>query len=318
MPALAPENTTVATPANEIVITRLFDAPRELLFEAWTNPLHIPHWYGPNGFTTTVHEMAVVPGGVWRLTMRGPDGRDFRSHIVFDEVEWPCRLVFRRVHEPGSEFSEQTVHVTFDKRGEQTLLTLRTIFSSVEERDRIERTYHAIEGGKQTVGRLAEFVLQLAKADAAQVGAEKEVILTRTFKAPRELVFRAWTDPAQLAQWWGPSIFTNPVCEADPRVGGKWHIVMRSPDGTDYPCGGVYEEVLPPARLVFTNNALAPDGSMILRGHTTVTFAAHEGGTLLTLKTRAAALIPEMVNALKGMEQGWSQSLDKLVAHMES
>ena len=70
----------------EIVLTREFNAPRAVVFEAWTNPKQLPHWWGPKGFTTTVHEMDVRPGGVWRLTMRGPDGRDYHNRIVFVEV----------------------------------------------------------------------------------------------------------------------------------------------------------------------------------------------------------------------------------------
>jgi uncharacterized protein YndB with AHSA1/START domain len=317
MPTLAPE-TTVSTPANEIIITRLFDAPRELLFDTWTNPLHIPHWYGPHGFSTTVQEMSVVPGGDWRLTMRGPDGREFRNHIVFSEVDRPSRLVYQHHHEPGSEFATQDVQVTFESRGSQTLLTLRMIFSSVEERDRIERTYHAIEGGNGTLARLAAYAPQVAEASKD----ERTLTITRTIKAPRELVFAAWTDPVHLAQWWAPKNFNNPVCEADARPGGRWHIVMRGPEGpysADYPCGGVYELIDPPNRLAFTNNATAPDGSIIIRGFTSVTFAEQpDGTTLLTLQTRGLPLVPEMVKAIAGMDQGWNESLDKLSAHMES
>jgi len=313
MPTLAPETVVAPAPANEIVLTRLFDAPRELLFDAWTNPLHIPHWYGPHGFSTTVQEMSVVPGGEWRLIMRGPDGREYRNHIVFSEVDRPSRLIYRHAHEPGAEIADQEVFVTFESRGEQTLLTLRMIFSSAEERDRIERTYHAIEGGMGTLARLAAYTPQVAEANKD----ERTLTLTRTIKAPRELVFAAWTDPVHLAQWWAPKNFTNPICEADARPGGRWHIVMRGPDGQDYPCGGVYEYVAPPERLSFTNNATAPDGSVIMRGFTSVTFAEQDGNTILTLETRALPLIPAMVRAIQGMDQGWGESLDKLVAHME-
>ena len=83
------------TPDREIVIKRTLDAPRELVFAAWTDLKHLPHWYGPNGFTTTIHEMDLRPGGVWRLTMHGPDGRDYTSKIVFSEVVRPERLVYR-------------------------------------------------------------------------------------------------------------------------------------------------------------------------------------------------------------------------------
>ena len=141
---------------------------------------------------------------------------------------------------------------------------------------------------------------------------EALVTITRIFDAPRELVFRAWTDPKQMAQWWGPKCFTNPVCELDPRVGGAWRIVMRSPDGIEYPCGGVYREIVELERLAFTNIATDNDGNPILDGFTIVTFAEHGGGTKLTLETRAVALVAYAAAYLAGMEAGWTQSLERL------
>src|ERR1700738_4228939 len=102
-----------ATPDREIVIKRTLDAPRELVFAVWTDPKHLPHWYGPNGFTTTIHEMNVTPGGVWRLTMRGPAGRDHHNTPVFSEVVKPERLVYRHVIEPGTEPATHQTTVTF-------------------------------------------------------------------------------------------------------------------------------------------------------------------------------------------------------------
>src|ERR1700722_7233031 len=84
-------------------------------------------------------------------------------------------------------------------------------------------------------------------------GPKQIVILTRLFDAPRDLVFKAWTDPKHLAQWFGPHGFTNPVCEVDLRPGGIWRHVMRGPDGNDYPMISIFQEVLPPERLVFTS-----------------------------------------------------------------
>ena len=86
--------------------------------------------------------------------------------------------------------------------------------------------------------------------------AEREITITRIFDAPRETVFKAWTDAAQLAQWWGPKGFTNPVCEIDARVGGAIRIHMRSPDGSVYPMKGEFREIVPPERIVFTNIAV--------------------------------------------------------------
>ena len=143
-----------------------------------------------------------------------------------------------------------------------------------------------------------------------------EITITRVFDAPRELVWKAWTDPKHLAQWWGPKNFSNPVCEADARVGGKWHIVMRAPDGREHPCGGVYLEVVEPERLVFTNIATDGDGKPILDGLTTVIFEDLGGKTKLILRTGATAVVDYAAEYLKGMEMGWTQSLERLTEYL--
>ncbi len=151
-----------------------------------------------------------------------------------------------------------------------------------------------------------------ATSGAAGDEMERELTLVRIFDAPREVVFKAWTDPKQLSKWWGPKVFTNPVCEVDLQPGGAWRIVMRAPNGTEYPCSGVYREIVEPERLVFTNNATGRDGKPLLEGFTTVTFEDVSGKTKLTLQTRAVGLVPYAPKMLAGMEAGWSQSLDKL------
>lgn len=154
-----------------------------------------------------------------------------------------------------------------------------------------------------------------------KVFAETEVTLSRLIDAPRERVFEAWTDARQLAEWWGPRNFTNPVCEADPRPGGSLYIVMRGPDGTDYPMSGAFREVVAPERLVLVEIAEDQDGSPLLEGNTTVTFAEKDGKTRLTVTTHAVARTALGAEMLKGMEQGWAQSLDRLedaFAHKES
>lgn len=156
----------------------------------------------------------------------------------------------------------------------------------------------------------------MAKNDEKSSGAasamEREVVITRVFDAPREVVFKAWTDPKQVQRWFGPRVFTNPVCELDVRPGGSWRVVMRGPDGTEYPAVGVYREVVPPERLVFTNNALDKEGNLLLEGFTTVTFEAQGAKTKLTLQTRAVGRVAIAPQMLAGMEAGWTQSLEKL------
>jgi uncharacterized protein YndB with AHSA1/START domain len=150
-----------------------------------------------------------------------------------------------------------------------------------------------------------------ATARTAPFG-EASVTLTRVFDAPRALVWKAWTDPEMMAQWFGPRGFTNPVCELDVRVGGRLYIVMRGPDGNDYPMKGVFREISVPERLVFTNIAIDKEGNHLLEGETTVTFLKKGGQTALTLETHAAGLVPIAPRMLGGMEAGWTQSIDKL------
>jgi uncharacterized protein YndB with AHSA1/START domain len=145
---------------------------------------------------------------------------------------------------------------------------------------------------------------------------EREVVITRVFDAPRELVFKAWTDPKIMKEWYGPKMFTNTVCELEARVGGAWRIVMRGPDGAEYPGRGVYREVVKPERLVFTSEATDKEGKIILKGLATVTFAEEGGKTKLTLRMRATAMVDYAVAYLDGMEAGWAQSLEKLVEEL--
>src|SRR5205823_4423654 len=142
-------------------------------------------------------------------------------------------------------------------------------------------------------------------AMSSQPGAPKrELVLTRILDAPRELVFKAWTDPKHLAQWWGPRGFTNPVCEVDARPGGAILIHMRGPDGVVYPMKGIFLEVVEPERLVFTSIALEDEqGNTLLEALTTVTLAEHESKTKLTLHAVVVKAEPGAEGALAGMEE---------------
>jgi uncharacterized protein YndB with AHSA1/START domain len=150
--------------------------------------------------------------------------------------------------------------------------------------------------------------------------AQRDVVVTRTFNAPRSLVFKMWTDPKHLAQWWGPHQFTNPVCEVDLRPGGKLHIVMRGPKGTpydsDFPMSGTFEDIVPPERLVFRSIAQDGQGNAAIDCLTTVTFAEHDGKTTLTVSERGVALTPIGAQMIQGMEIGLTQTIDKLEAHI--
>lgn len=146
------------------------------------------------------------------------------------------------------------------------------------------------------------------------ITAKRDVTLSRVIAAPRARVFKAWIDPKQMAQWWGPQGFTNPVCEIDARPGGQILIHMRGPDGVVYPMTGTFHEVVEPSRLVFTAFAEDHDGNRLLESHTIVTFEEQDGKTTVTVQAKAVGLAPQAPQMLAGMDAGWTQSLERLAA----
>ncbi|HEX4794974.1 MAG TPA: SRPBCC family protein [Humisphaera sp.] len=144
------------TADREIVATRIFDAPRELVFDMWTDPKHIARWWGPSGFRLTIHEMNVKPGGEWRFIMHGPDGRDYQNKNVYVEIMRPQRIVFDHVSGPIFRMT-----ATFEEQGNKTRLTVHMLFETAELREKTIMEFGAVEGLNQTLGRLGE---ELAKA----------------------------------------------------------------------------------------------------------------------------------------------------------
>lgn len=152
--------------------------------------------------------------------------------------------------------------------------------------------------------------------------AKRELRMVRTFDAPRELVFKCWTDEKLVAQWWGPQGFTSPVSEVDARPGGKIYIEMEDDagliaKGSRYPMQGEFTEIVKPEKLVFTNSALM-DGKPILDSTTTVTFEESGGKTTMTVHVVVTRTTPEAEMPLQGMEMGWNQQLDKLVEFVKA
>jgi uncharacterized protein YndB with AHSA1/START domain len=150
------------------------------------------------------------------------------------------------------------------------------------------------------------------RSNAAALPARRELVVERTIDAPRDAVFRAWTDAACLARWWGPLGFTNPVCEVDAREAGAIRIEMRGPDGTTYPMAGVFGEIVVPERLVFLSAALNDDGHPLFETENVVTFVERDGRTFLQVFIRLTWWWPEAPPYLEGMEEGWRQSLERL------
>lgn len=142
----------------EIVTTRLINAPRERVWKAFVDPEQVVQWWGPNGFTTTTESMEVKAGGIWKYMMHGPDGRDYPNKIIYDEVVEPEKLVYRHSDDGGNIDVSFVSTITFEEQDDKTLITMKAVFQSAEELERIDSQYGARVGAQQTLGRLAEFV----------------------------------------------------------------------------------------------------------------------------------------------------------------
>jgi uncharacterized protein YndB with AHSA1/START domain len=146
-----------------IVISREFDAPRELVFEAWTDPRHLAQWWGPRGYGNAGCEMDLRVGGTFRVLLRGPDGAIAPCKGVFREIVPPERIVYGGVADGGSDACgaglppNALVTVTFTERGGKTTVTIHTLLRSAADREAAVRMgFHA--GWTQSLERLADFV----------------------------------------------------------------------------------------------------------------------------------------------------------------
>lgn len=145
----------------EIVLCRVLDVPRELVFRAWTDKEHLPRWFGPKGFDCVTHEIDIREGGRWRFDMRGPDGTVYSNRMVFLEVKYPERLVMDHGHDQDDDPTRFRVTITFDEQSnKKTVVTLRQLHPSRAQRD-AGIGFGAVELGYQTLEKLAQHVAGL-------------------------------------------------------------------------------------------------------------------------------------------------------------
>ena len=146
----------------------------------------------------------------------------------------------------------------------------------------------------------------------------KPLHITKTFDAPRSLVWEAWTKPEHFAQWYAPDQFSIPVCELDVRTGGQIRVDMKGPDGTIYPSTGTFVTLVEPERLVMTNTPLDSEGNVLFEVRHSLTLSEHDGQTVLDLISEVVSAGPKAAPYLAGMETGLQQALAKLAAHVEA
>ena len=150
------------TEGREVVVSRSISAPRELVFEAFTEVRHLSQWWGPEGFTTTTRSFEFRVGGEWDFVMHGPDGTDYQEWITWTEIVPPERIALRH-GESRDDPDAFTSVLTLAPDGAATRIEMRTVFRTREQRDEAVEKYHAIEGGRQTLGSLAAYVAAIAR-----------------------------------------------------------------------------------------------------------------------------------------------------------
>lgn len=210
----------------DLNITRIFDAPRELVWKAWTEPERIMSWWGPKDFTSPVSKIDLRVGGEYLNCMRSPDGKDFWSKGVYREIAAFERLVMTDSFAdengytvPASYYGmskdfplELLITVSFEEHDGKTELTLRhTGIPPGADGEGAE------QGWNESFDKLAKYleteksIISGKNVPTFELPYDREVVITRIFDAPRELVFKASTDPDLIPQWWGPKKYTNTV-----------------------------------------------------------------------------------------------------------
>ncbi len=300
----------------EIVVSRLIDAPVARVFRAWANPDEIVRWWGPHGFRTDTDRREFRTGGHWKHTMIGPDGTPYPNAARYEEVVENERIVYTN---GGAKEGGPGVHfratVTFADRGGKTELTLRLVFDTAAMRTSAVKDYGAIEGGRQTLSRLAAHV-------------EGAFCISRLVAAPRERVWRAWTDPAELARWFGPKGFETIHAKLDFRPGGTYHYGIRG-SGVTMWGQWVFREIDAPSRLLFVQSFSDEHGG--LGAHplaptwpkqtlSTILFQDFGPSTLLTVYwapfESTDAERETFRGAFDSMVQGWGGTFERLDAHV--
>ncbi|MDB5105267.1 MAG: hypothetical protein JWP91_2956 [Fibrobacteres bacterium] len=293
------KNETQVIGERELTTTRIFDAPREFVFKAWTDPAHVAKWWGPDGFTTTIEKMDLRPGGEWLLVMHGPDGKDYKNKSVFKEVSAPARLVYD--HISGPRFLST---VAFDDLDGRTKVTMTMVFESADLLKRTLKEFAADEGAKQTLGRLEAHTHRMSWIGPA-AGKNSELYMTRVFDAPRSLVFEAWSKPEHMPRWFAPKGLTMPGFHMDFREGGSVSMTMQMPDGTRSEGEGTYDRIIPQELIAWTSALKFQDPPLIVVS--TVRFVELGGKTLLC----AHQLYLDSGNP-EGALEGWNSSLGNL------
>lgn len=294
-----------------LTTTRVFDAPRELVFKAWTDPKQFARWFPPEGFTLAACELDVRPGGSIRADMKGEDpalgpdffGKVFPGNGVYRDVVTNELLsfTFDAAGEEGAPPLRLLMTVIFEAQGRKTKLTIHQTADTVAVYEELIKI-GATEGLRQSLDKLT-VLLEGAGPDTTADVKGRTLTLTRVFDAPRELVWTAYTDPKHVVKWMFAKDWETPFAETDVRTGGTFRIGMRPADHSEegFVLDGKYREVKRPERIV---QVLSDDRVM------TTTFEDVGGKkTKLTLSV-------EMAESEENERTGYTQILENFAKHL--
>ncbi|HRG81053.1 MAG TPA: SRPBCC family protein [Chitinophagaceae bacterium] len=181
---------STSTENRELTISRLINAPQELVWEAWTNPEHIRHWWGPVGFSCTISKMDLTEGGEWEFVMHGPDGTDYKNKHIYITLNKPSLIVMRHI-----SFPPFVMTARFEARGTQTLVTLHSVFESASQLQEVIKVFKADEGMVQNITRMDEYICGQLFHSSTPIRIE------RNLNASADLVWKALTDLSCLKKW---------------------------------------------------------------------------------------------------------------------
>ncbi len=315
-------------PSKTIVVSRLVNAPRDLVFKVFTQPDHIDAWWGPTGFRNETHEMNFFVGGIWRYTMHGPDGKAWPNWIKY-KVITPPEMIY---YDHGGEITEPAHFeglTTFEAQGQMTLVTLYLHMPTVEVRD-ASLKFGAVAGGEQTLARLDIYAANLAREDVSLEN--KPFIISRVYDAPRQLVFDCFTKPERMKKWWGPKGVKIVKSSMDLRPGGTYHYGMQAGDGPVMWGRQVYREITPPSRIVLINSFSDENGGLTRHPgapdwpiEMLSTFTFEEVGAGKTKLTIHWELMDNATDAERetflggfdSMTMGWTGTLDQLGEYLK-
>jgi uncharacterized protein YndB with AHSA1/START domain len=274
--------------SKDLVVERVYDAPRERVFDVFTRPEHIQKWWGPKGVGNAIAEFDARPGGAMFVAERLPSGTLFYIAGSVREIERPSRVVFAfhyanekreritppdRSGLPATWGDEIVTTVALSAEGSRTRVTITTRVTD----EMAVWAGRAREGWAQTLDKIGYAVADDMKVAPA---GDREIVITRTLNAPRALVYEALTKVEHVKNWWGPRQYGPVSATADFRAGGHYRFAQGSPQGEVAFSGEVRESS--PERIVYTEEFEAMPGHAAV---TTVTLDERESKTFMTLRS---------------------------------